>query len=472
MIPSDAVPAVQAVQEPPRFRSAVVAAAALFAAAVHAAFLAQRPFFFADDFGCLADADNLTRGTSGFFTLPAWGAWRLGQRALWLAEYRIFGLEAFPYHAVNVALHAAAAAALAALLMRLGAERLRALAASLLFASWSIPSMTVEYPSVSAVIVATLAVFAAVAAHDAGRPVLASLALLAGACFYEQALCAPAAMLLVNVLRRRRPWWAGLPLPAAAAAGFFVVNFWTLRGTTKIFAYNAGGTRALQQAVFVPLRILDPAELFAPPVFAWSALALFAAAVCLSRGMRAALPGLAFAWIAVAPLLGRNVRWSDWYFYMPAAGVAAAVALAFPRSRAWLLAPAVLLAWNLHDQRWRSRYFVEQAERYRQVTLTAPPASDAAAVVLVNIHSGLAWSGWQFGGAFEAVELWQSDEDGAACFTGPSLAEARQAMLRIYPRAVRRSGWPADMPPGLRNARGPARHALFPWPAAGQRPPQ
>jgi hypothetical protein len=448
---------------PTRVLSLLVAA---FAAVIHVPFLAARPFFFADDFGWLADADNLRRGTTRFFELPEWGAWRLGQRAFWWVEYSLFGLSPMPYHLINVALHAAAVGMLTALLIRFGAPRGRALLAGALFAAWSVPSLTVCYPSVGAVLLATLAVLAAVAAHDSRKAVWATAAMLVGASFYEQALCAPVAMLLANFVRRRHPLWAGLTLPSGAAAVFVAVNFWTLRGTTKVFAYNAGGAQALRQAAVAPLSVVGWTERLAP---FWAAVVFLALLVGLAlawRPARGLLPGIAFAWISALPLLGRNVNWSEWYFYMPAAGVAVALALAAPRSRLWTVPCLLLLAWNLYDQKWRARYFADQAENYRQVTLSTPPSRDATAAVLVNIHSGLAWTGWQFGGSIQEFELWQSPAGRAGCFVGSSLEEARRNMRRQFPDAQLRSSWPADMPPALKTARAPARHELFPWPAA------
>lgn len=434
------------------------------AVAIHVPFLLRRPFFFADDFGCLADADNLTRGSSRFLELPAWGVWRLGQRAFWWAEYGLFGLDPLPYHAVNVLLHAAVAVTLAALLVRLGAARGRALLAGALFASLSAPSITVRYPSVSAVILAVLFALLAIGAHESERPLLGSALMLVGASFYEQALCAPAAMLLVNLVLRRRPWWRGLAAPAGAAVVFLAGNLWTLRGTTKVFAYNTGGARAILQAIEAPLTSLGwtPAAGIAVAVLAGALI--LAAAVSAARGI---LPGLLFAWISVGMLLGRDVNWSEWYFYLPAAGAATALALAFPRAWPWAAACLAFCAWNVSDQVWRFRYFADQAENYRQITFATPPSHEAKAAVFVNVHSGLAWAAWQFGGSTEDFELWASPDGRARCYAGRDLGELRARMLAEVSGARRRSRWPEDLPPGMRAARAPARHELFPWPRPG-----
>lgn len=438
---------------------------ALFSIAVlvHLPYLLRRPFFVGDDFGCLADADNLVRGTSRFFELPAWGVWRLGQRGFWLAEYSLFGLDPFPYHVVNVALHGVAVVLLARLLALAGAPRSRALLAGSLFAVLAGPSMTVRYLSVSAVIVAAIAVLVSLDAHVRARPVLAAAAILVGATFYEQALCAPAAMMLANVVLRRRPLWRGLLLPSAASVTFFAVNVWTLRGTAKVYAYNAGGTRALAQAVTAPLVSLG-----------WNAsLALGAAVLCgvlllaaVARPARPLLPGLIFAWIAVVPMLGRNVNWSEWYFYLPAAGAAAAIALAFPDSRAWLwvVACVALAAWNLSGQVARSQYFVRVAEGYEAITRTSTPSREVSAAILVNVHSGLAWTAWQFGGSVRTFELWDSPDGRSRCYAGRDLGVLRARMRSEVPAVVLRSRFPEDLPPGMRGARAPARHELFPWP--------
>lgn len=436
---------------------------------MHLPFLWRRPFFFGDDFGCLADADNLVRGSSRFFDLPAWGVWRLGQRAFWWAEYRLFGLDPLPYHAVNIALHAAVVVSLGALLVRFGAPRARALLAGALLAAFSATSMTVRYPSVSAVIVATLGVAAALAAWRRGQPSLCAAAMILGACFYEQALCVPAAILIADLSRGRRPDWRRFSVPVAAAAVFLAVNFWSLRGTAKVFAYNTGGARAILQAVAAPLVAASDgwAGAASRPALAGAVLVAAAALGLAWRPARGLLPGLLFAWAATVPLLGRNVSWPEWYYYMPGLGAAAALALAFPGSRLWTAACLVLLAVNLRDQASRAGYFATQSANYRQVTLDTPAAGEITAVILVNVHSGLAWTAWQFGGAVEVFELWDAPAAAPRCYPGRDLAELRARMLAEIPDARRRSRWPDDLPAGMRGARAPARREIFPWPASG-----
>ena len=448
----------------------VVVGAGVLAVLVHLPFLLARPFFFADDFGCLADADNLVRGSSHFFELPAWGVWRLGQRALWWMEYRAFGLDPLPYHVVNVVFHALCVAALARLLVRFGVPAWRAFAGGALFAVLSAASNTVRYPSVSAVLVAGLAVLWSVLLWDRERPIAASVCFLAGACFYEQALCAPVAMLALDVVRRRPVRLSRFALPFAAAGAFVAINLLSLSGTTKVYAYNTGGGPALLQAGAAPLRAVSDGwnwPLLHPAAAAGGVL-LLAAVGAAWRPLRGTALGLLLAWTATLPMLGRSVTWSDWYYYMPSAGAAAAVVLFLPATRAWVVPWLALFAWNLVGLQGPAADYVRQSHRYRDVTLAAAPSRDARAAVLVNVHSGLAWTAWQFGGFVRAFELWDAPDGVARCYAGADLDALRARMISEVPAARRRSRFPEDLPPAMRIARAPERHELFLWPQPKQ----
>jgi hypothetical protein len=182
------------------------------------------------------------------------------------------------------------------------------------------------------------------------------------------------------------------------------------------------------------------------------------------RSARGLLPGLIFAWIAVVPMLLRNVNWSEWYFYLPAMGAAAALAAAFPASRAWVIACLAVVAWNVRDQVWRTRYFSQVADNYEAITRETPASRETTAAIFVNVHSGLAWSAWQFGGAVRAFELWDSADGRARCYTGKDLDPLRARMRAEVPGAVLRSRFPDDLPAAMRSTRAPARQELFSWP--------
>lgn len=441
----------------------------LLAVAVHVPYLLGRPFFFADDFGLLADADNLTSGATRFFDVPAWGVWRLGQRALWWVGYRAFGLDPVPYAWLSVLLHGAVVVALAALLRRLSWSREAVLAGALVFATLSVPALAVRYMVQSTVLVAALLVILAAIAHDAGRVRAAALLFVAAALFYEQALCAPLVFAAINVWRRRKPL-AGLGAPITAAAAFVAVNLWTLRHATKIFAYNTPGLGrdALRQIVFAPWLAAG-----VPPgatmrtsgavllVAATAAILLAAFRWLPARGV---LLGAALAWIAALPYAGRNVGWwPPYYFYLSGAGLAAAVSA--PRIRFWPLACLPLALWNVRSNLAGDRATLVEMHRYEQVTRETAPQSGVPYAVFVNVNSGLAWAGWQFGGSLRAFELWDAPGGAARCYTGGDLGETRERMRRDFPGAVRRGRWPEDRPPALRGARPPARRRLFAWPA-------
>jgi hypothetical protein len=438
----------------------------LFALAIQFRFLRSNPFFFADDFGLLADADNLTRGTTGFFDVPAWGVWRLGERGLWLVEYQVFGLNPLPYAIVSILLHALVVVLVAILAERLGWGRWRSLAAAALFASLSAPSIAIHYFVQNTSIVGAVAVIASLLAHDRERPALATGLVLIGALFYEQALCAPLAMIAINVWRKRRAS-SMIAAPVIAVVLFILVNLWTLRHATKIFAYNTpGGTDALRQIFFAPWLALG-----VPPVATTRlGMALLLGAVTLAivgaaigwSPARGVLLGLGLAWIAALPYVGRNVIWwPDYYFYL--SGVGAALAFAAPRLRGWPLLCIPLIAWNLRNESMRTRFILGDMHHYEQVTRETPIGRPDYAV-FVNVNSGLAWAGWQFGGSLKAFELWDVPGGPARCYTGSNLEDVRAQMLADFPKATRRGRWPEDRPSSLRKARPPARVRLFPWP--------
>ena len=442
----------------------------LFAVAIHVPYLCRRPFFFADDFGLLADADNLSAGATGFFDVPAWGVWRLGERGLWWLEYLAFGLKPTPYAVVSVLLHAGVVVSVAILLRQLDWPRWSANTAAAVFASLSVPSLAIRYMVQSAVLVCALCVLVALIAHDRGKTAVAAAIVLIGAIFYEQAICAPLAMAAVNLARGRRIT-SKLTIPCAAVAIFLVVNLWTLRHATKVFAYNTAGWDAVRQIVFAPWRAAGapPAWTMRPPIA--TALLLITvgilAAGVLWKPARGILLGMALAWIASLPYVGRNAPWwIEYYFYLSGVGVAAAVAA--PRLKYWPLVCLPLVAWNLKAQVPRAAWILTEMRRYEEVTRNTPVQTGIPSAVFVNVNSGLAWAGWQFGGSLEAFELWDASGAPARCYTGQTLEQAREKMQQDFPHAIRRGRWPEDRPPSLRSARPPARRRLFPWPEAAK----
>lgn len=102
----------------------------LFAVSLAAYFNALNTFFIPDDFGIVdAIAQN------GFNIYPNFV--RYTAALTWLLDFSIWGYDAFGYHLTNVAIHAAAAAAVFGVVLVLGDEARRphtAWAAGLIFA--------------------------------------------------------------------------------------------------------------------------------------------------------------------------------------------------------------------------------------------------------------------------------------------------------------------------------------------------
>jgi hypothetical protein len=278
-------------------------------------------------------------------------------------------------------------------------------------------------------------------------------------------------MAVVNLTRGRRIT-ARLAIPCATVAIFLAVNFWTLRYSTKVFVYNTGGWHAIRQIVFTPWLAAGAPQTWTMRAPIAAALLLITAGT-LAAGVvwkpaRGILLGLALAWIASFPYAGRNtVWWIGYYFYLSGVGVAAA--LAAPRLKYWPLVCLPFVAWNLKLQVPRAAGILAEMRRYEQITRETPVQSEIPYAVFVNVNSGLAWAGWQFGGSLEAFELWDASGAPARCYTGQTLEQAREKMKQDFPQASRRGRWPEDRPPSLRSARPPARRRLFPWPEAAKR---
>jgi tetratricopeptide (TPR) repeat protein len=307
-------------------------------------------------------------------SLAAWWRSMPGIRPLLKLTYALdhaSGLGLAGFHAVNVAVHAAAAVLAYLLLVRLGRRAAllhpepAALLGALLFALHPVQTEAVTYLSGrSASLAGALALGSALAfaaGRDRGRPGLVHLAspalMLLSLCVKETAVVLPAALLLLEAADAGRPfsWRAALRgvgvhlALAAAAAGAFLASPVYRSMLGRSLSLRALGLQLLTQAratawlagQLVPVRGLsadpDLAPVTAPSVGAvLLALLLLAVAVAaLATVRRRPVPALAVLWFLcwLAP--------QGWW--LPRAEVASErqlyLALLGP---AWLAAAAIL----------------------------------------------------------------------------------------------------------------------------------
>jgi protein O-mannosyl-transferase len=356
-------------------------------------------------------------------SLAAWWASMPGIRPLLKLTYALnnqSGLGLPGFHAVNLAIHASAAALAYLLLLRLGRRlgiegRGVALLGALVFALHPVQAESVTYLSGRSASLSGALGLASALAFTAGRdegrrwlvhlasPLLMALAL----CVKETAVVLPAALLLLEAVDLRRPFsWrealratsAHLALAAAAAAAFLASPVYrSMLG--RSLSLRPPGLQLLTQAratawlagQLVPLRGLsaDPAL---EPVATASAGAVLLALVVLAVAAAALLllrrrpaPALAAAWFLcwLAPQgwwLPRAEPASERQLYLALLGPAWLAALAlsrlpWPRARA-VTAGALLLLLGAATAA-RSRVYRDEVTFWTDAVQKAPGSARA-----------------------------------------------------------------------------------------------
>jgi len=353
-------------------------------------------------------------------SVAAWWRSMLGIRPILKLTYALnheCGLGLAGFHAVNLALHAAAAVLAYALLRRLG-QRLElpdarppALLGALVFALHPVQTEAVTYlsgrSSSLAGLLALGSALAFVAGRERGRRWLVHLAspllLLLALGAKEGAVVLPAALLLVEALDRRRPFsWRGslraisvhLAVALGAAAAFLASPVYremlarsrSLRPLDLQLLSHARATVWLAGQL-VPVRGLsaDPAL---PPSEAWTPGAALAAAAVLGTAAAALFslrrrpaPAFAVAWFLLwlAPQgwwLPRAELASERQLYVALLGPAwlAGLALAHLRGPRWAraaLAGTLLAALGLSTAA-RSRVYRDEVTFWSDAAAKAP----------------------------------------------------------------------------------------------------
>ena len=333
----------------------------------------------------------------------------------WALNYAFSGLTAWPYHLVNVALHAGNAALLAGLFAWMGVRAGRsdprgtALAGACLFAATPMAAETVAYASSRSTALATLLALASLRAavpvlEGAGRRRLAAalgfyvLALASK----EEALVAPLLLLLLDfffvargegreVVGRWRIHAPFLLLPVVAvAARRLATGAWLPPPALPVERYLATQTAAFPLYLLRALVPLDPAFYRAHPASPWPpdtatlvgallSVGLVAFAVLGRRRWPAA--ALAVLWLGACLLPSSTVvplkeMVVDHRAYLGGAGVAFAVGGWLWRpGRAPLLAGVVaLLAARAVHYEW---VLADPVRAWRDAVARAPRSAEA-----------------------------------------------------------------------------------------------
>ena len=321
-------------------RGAAIAVAAALLVIVGVPFFAATTFH-GDDHVFLAFARYAPHPFVAFVTdahggeyyrpLPMLAWWLLGRP----------GLGSAPCAALALGLHVGAAALVARLLRALGRPGVVASGAAVLMfvAPQNLDAAT--WFSASTDLFATVFVLGALIACVRGRPGIAAAAALGAYLSKESAYALP---LLALVLLRGHPWRRRLALVApqvALLAGVLIVRTRVLHGWGGAGdARAAGGAKLFQIAA--GLAHVFTGDGVMPEVLAFGAGTAIVALAAFAAWRRRRAPdgagGMALAFCAVAalPLLAAGWAVGARYFYLPAVGLAWAVAEA--------LAPAALAA--------------------------------------------------------------------------------------------------------------------------------
>ena len=330
----------------------------------------------------------------------------------WALNYAVAGTTPWPYHLVNVLIHAANAALVASLFIwaaRRSGGRVTVGAATFaacFFAATPMAAETVAYVASRSSALASLLALAclrlALPAIAAGRPsrgwIAAVVLFLLALATKEEAACVPLLLLLVDWffvegtprarVRLHAPFWgiALLGLPARRiATGEWLPEPVLSRGLYALTQLAAFPGYLLRAAVpFDPAFFRGHPAASWPPtlgvaVFALAALAIFAAAV---KGLpRRATVSFAVLWLAAAlapssTLVPLREMVVDHRAYLGGAGVALAVGVALWTPERRLFAAAVLALMAARSWHYQ-RVLADPVRAWEEAVRRAPGSPDA-----------------------------------------------------------------------------------------------
>ncbi|BDG09037.1 tetratricopeptide repeat protein [Anaeromyxobacter paludicola] len=271
------------------------------------------------------------------YGLHARGVWRpLATLSLFL-EHQLFGLRPAGYHAVSLALHAAAAFGVRAVLRALGVRRSLALAAALLFALHPLAAEPADWISAQPDLLAAALALGALWAALAGRPLLGAVLAAAAPFGKEPGLLAIPAVLAVVWTRPGRRRAGPATLAALGGAGAYLwlrhaagvpqaplAGALSLAGLGPLLGRLGGAAAGLVSGLLFPLPLDACRRLPAlgrAGLPAAGALLLAGAAALLplrrGRGLPAALACLALGPLPLVALYDADL--SERYLYLPLA---------------------------------------------------------------------------------------------------------------------------------------------------------
>ncbi len=296
--------------------------------------------------------------------------------SLW-ADLKLWGPSPVPFHFVNLALVAVAAALVAVLLRRYTGDAALSSIAALLFALHPYHVENAAWVAARADPLCSVPFLLAALAYDrwrtwsGGIPVLAIVLFEAALMAKETAVALPMLLILLGLVdRTRRPppreWLQGhFPMVLVGALHFLVLRPWALGGPgrTLLAGIRTGWIKnesGLGAAAVLPL---DVEILAARPVLCGGLAILVAGGLALiARRRSGRIPRLALAAAAAFAVLAAPsaVGFQERYLFLPAAASAAALAslLRSVRGRlAWVLGGALtagwLLGWGAQWAGWR-----------------------------------------------------------------------------------------------------------------------
>jgi len=274
-------------------------------------------------------------------------------RASYLIDYQVFGLNPLWFHAVNIIIHALNAVLLYLVASRLLADRSAALVAALLFAAHPANSEAVNFISARNTLLAVCFSLASLLAFLKAREKDVRLPLLSAFLFFLGLLSKETAFMLIVVIAIYTvfpsPWFAGKMLRhrltslapyLVGVVVYFAMRSYSLQGVLGVDI--AGGdlfSRLAMNYHIVPQYVgllLFPADLtifhavpngniFTPFWFLPVWIALFISAwLIVRRGNTAALFGLVWCAVNYAPISNiipiPSEPITERFLYMPAAG--------------------------------------------------------------------------------------------------------------------------------------------------------
>jgi hypothetical protein len=364
--------------------------------------LALRGWFWQDDFAWLSlHAQVFDRATflQTMFEPLAQGTIRpWSERGFFLLLFKLYGLDALPYHALVMGTQFANLLLLSWIVRKLGGSRLAACLAPALWVANAALVVPMAWASDYNQILCAFFLLAAFALYLSGHYWLQVAAFVLGFGALEINIVYPA-ILLVWLILNRKSWKPAIPLFAVSLAYYLVHRHFAPPSTDGpyVLHFDLSVFRTLGEywkQSWVPIAWYQSPHHHAWG--AWAAIAFLSAAV-FGFAIRSGRSGIFFlAWflITLAPILPLRDHVSFYYLAMPALGLAAVLALGLdvPVSgnlRPLLALPILLYLWiQIPTSRIQSRWYFDRSREVRNLVLGVLRAHElhpGKAILLANV---------------------------------------------------------------------------------------